>query len=54
MRTLSKHTDRFDHIQGIVSPVLRHFDRATLKKELIHDIARAAHPAGDRARTRYK
>jgi hypothetical protein len=42
MGTLSKRTDRFAHIQSVVSPVLKHFDRVTLKKKLIHDLAQAA------------
>ncbi len=42
MGTLSKRTDRFDHIQSVIGPVLKHFDRVTIKKKLIHDLASAA------------
>ncbi len=42
MGTLLKRTDRFEHIQSIIRPVLKHFDRATLKQKLIHDLASAA------------
>ena len=42
MGILSKHTDRFSHIQSIIRPALKHFDRVTLKKKLVGDLANAA------------
>jgi hypothetical protein len=42
MGMLSKKTAHFEHIQNAVSPVLRHFDRVGLKKNLINDLASAA------------
>ena len=42
MGTLLKHASRFEHIRDIVGPVLKHFDRLSLKKELVRELAHAA------------
>ena len=42
MGMLLKHVDHFEHVRKIVGPVLKHFDRLSLKKDLARDLASAA------------